>query len=223
MKSNTKIRVCVADDHAILRSGLRMLLSAEADMEFLGEARDGKEAIALVAQKSPDVLVLDITMPNTGGVQALKTLVARHPQTRVVILTMHDDPAYVRSLLGAGAAGYVLKRSVDADLLSAIRAAHQKRMFVDPSLTASLINSEAVKPAKVRKPVLSKREEQVLCLVAGGLTSQQIANRMLISVKTVETYRSRVGRKLDLRDRSDFFRYAVEFGLISTTNPNPAA
>jgi len=222
MKNPAKIRVCVADDHAILRSGLRMLLSAEPDMEFSGEARDGKEAVALVTEEQPDVLVLDVTMPNMSGVQALKAIIARSPQTRVVILTMHDHPAYLRSLLAAGASGYVLKKSVDADLLSAIRAAHRKGVFVDPSLASTLVQAAPSVAAKARKTVLSKREEDVLRLVAGGLTSQQIADRMLISVKTVETYRSRVARKLNLNDRSDFFRYALEFGLISAESANSA-
>jgi len=210
----SKIRIGIADDHAILRSGLRMLLSAEPDMEVVGEAADGIGALELAKAKKPDVLVLDINMPRMNGIQALKGLIAQHSATKVVILTVHDDPAYLRSLVAAGASGYVLKKSVDADLLSAIRAAHRKGVFVDPSLAGQWIASSSSVAIPPRK-VLSEREEQVLKHVAEGFTSQQIADRMRISVKTVETYRSRVARKLGLQDRSDFVRYAVQFGYFT--------
>jgi len=213
MVAESKIRVALADDHAILRSGLRMLLSAEADMEVVGEAADGVEAIELTKAKSPDVLVLDINMPRLNGIQALKGIVAQHGSTKVVILTVHDDPAYLRSLLAAGASGYVLKKSVDADLLSAIRAARRKGLFVDPSMAHELVGDRLGTSAP-RKQLLSEREEQVLKFVAEGFTSPQIAEKMRISVKTVETYRSRVGRKLGLNDRSEFVRYAMEFGYL---------
>ena len=213
MAAETKIRVALADDHAILRSGLRMLLSAEPDMEVVGEAADGVEAIELTKAKSPDVLVLDINMPRLNGIQALKSIVAQNGSTRVVILTVHDDPAYLRSLLAAGASGYVLKKSVDSELLSAIRAARRKGLFVDPSMAHELV-MDRLGTSAPRKQLLSEREEQVLKFVAEGFTSPQIAEKMRISVKTVETYRSRVGRKLGLNDRSEFVRYAREFGYL---------
>src|SRR5271168_3272281 len=135
----SRIRVMVADDHAILRSGLKLLINAQADMEVVSEAPDGEQAIRAARETSPDVALMDLTMPRTGGMRALQEIVRDCPKTRVLVLTMHDDPAYLRSVLSAGASGYVLKRSVDAELLTAIRAVHQGGTFVDPSLANVLV------------------------------------------------------------------------------------
>jgi two-component system response regulator NreC len=212
-----KIRVLIADDHAILRSGLKMLVNAQADMEVVGEAPDGEHAIRTICEMTPDVALLDLTMPSGGGMVALQRIVRDCRRTRVIILTMHDDHAYLRSALAAGASGYVLKRSVDAEMLAAIRAVHRGGTFVDPSLARVLVQDVLVrtdaKTGFIR--LLSDRELQVLGLVARGYSSSQIAKRILVSVKSVETYRSRFADKLGLRSRSEVVRFAIQMGLLT--------
>ena len=217
-RRNSKIRVVVADDHAILRSGLRMLINAESDMEVVGEAAEGGEVAPALREAAADVLLLDITMPAGGGLRALTEVRRLWPQVRVLILTMHEDPAYLRSVLAAGASGYVLKRAVDADLLFAIRAVHRGGTFVDPSLAQNLLPQAA--PAAGKGNMLSPRERQVLQLVAEGYTNQQVADRIFVSVKSVETYRARIAQKLSLKNRADFVRYALESGML---NPQQVA
>jgi len=215
-----RIRVLIADDHAILRAGLKLLVNSQADMEVVGEAPDGRQAVESARETKPDVVLLDLTMPRVGGMEALQKIVRESGKTRVVVLTMHDDPAYLRSVLAAGASGYVLKRSVDADLLSAIRSARRGGIFVDPSLTNVLVQDVlAKKGRKARRlapiSLLSDREVQVLRLVARGYSSQEIAKQIFVSAKTVETYRSRLAGKLDLRTRRDVIRYAIQMGLLT--------
>ena len=216
----SKIRVMIADDHAILRSGLRLLVNSQADMEVVSEAPDGEQAVQAARETRPDVALMDLTMPRTRGMRALQEIVRDCPATRVLILTMHDDPAYLRSVFAAGASGYVLKRSVDAELLAAIRAVHRGGTFVDPSLANVLLQDVLVKTGAKERPkrpanILSVRELQVLKLVARGYSSQQIAKQILVGVKTVETYRSRLAQKLGLRTRSDVVRFAVQMGLLT--------
>ncbi len=215
-----KIRVMIADDHAILRAGVRMLVNAQADMEVVSEASDGEKAVETARETRPDVALLDLTMPRVGGMKALQEMARSCRETRVLVLTMHDDPAYLRSALAAGASGYLLKRAVDAELLAAIRAVHRGGTFVDPRLASVLVQDVLAKSgAKVgpTQPVniLSDREMQVLRLVARGYTSAQIAKQIFVGVKTVETYRSRFAEKLGLRTRSDVIRFAVQMGLLT--------
>lgn len=215
-----KIRVMIVDDHAILRAGLKMLVNAQADMEVVSEASDGEKAVQGARETRPDVTLLDLTMPRIGGMKALQEIVRNCHETRVLILTMHDDPAYLRSALAAGASGYLLKRAVDAELLSAIRAVHRGGMFVDPRLASILVQDVLAKKgtkAGSTQPVniLSVRELQVLGLVARGFTSAQIAKQISVGVKSVETYRLRFAQKLGLRTRSDVIRYAVQMGLLT--------
>jgi two-component system response regulator NreC len=210
----------VADDHAILRSGLKLLVNAQADMEVVSEAPDGEHAVRAARETRPDVALMDLTMPGTGGMRALQEIVRDCPKTRVLVLTMHDDPAYLRSVLSAGASGYVLKRSVDAELLTAIRAVHRGGTFVDPGLANVLVQDVLAKrggKARSKRPVniLSEREQQVLKLVAQGYSSKQIAEQILVGVKSVETYRSRLAEKLGLRTRSEVIRFAVQMGLLT--------
>jgi two-component system, NarL family, response regulator NreC len=215
-----KIRVMIADDHAILRAGLKMLVNAQADMEVVSEVPDGEMAVQMTRETRPDVALLDLTMPRVGGMKALEELARDCSETRVLVLTMHDDPAYLRSALAAGAAGYLLKRAVDAELLAAIRAVHRGGIFVDPRLADVLVHEALGKKstkAGAARPtnVLSDRELQVLKLVARGYTSAEIAGQIFVGVKTIETYRARFAEKLGLRTRSDVVRFAVQMGLLT--------
>jgi two-component system, NarL family, response regulator NreC len=215
-----KIRVVVADDHAILRAGLRMLINAQADMTVISEAQDGIEAVAAVQRTKPDVAILDVTMPGSGGLDAIKEIVARSRSTRILLLTMHEEPAYLRTALSAGASGYVLKKSVDADLLTAIRAVHKGRTYVDSELAEVLVRDAISPEASDRdgaagKSLLSDRELQVLKLVAEGFSSREVAEQIFVSTKTVETYRSRFAEKLGLKSRAQIVQYALNLGLLS--------
>jgi DNA-binding NarL/FixJ family response regulator len=215
-----KIRVMIADDHAILRAGLKMLVNAQADMEVVSEASDGEKAVQTARETRPDVVLLDLTMPRVGGMKALEVLARDCRETRVLVLTMHDDPAYLRSALAAGASGYLLKRAVDAELIAAIRAVHRGGVFVDPRLANVLVQDVLAKKsarAGSARPasILSRRELQVLSLVARGYTSAEIAKQIFVSVKTIETYRSRLAEKLGLQTRSDMVRFAVQMGLLT--------
>jgi DNA-binding NarL/FixJ family response regulator len=215
-----KIRVMIVDDHAILRAGLRMLVNAQADMEVVSEAPDGEKAVQEVRETKPDVTLLDLTMPRVGGMKALQEIARNCRETRVLVLTMHDDPAYLRAALAAGASGYLLKRAVDAELLAAIRAVHRGGIFVDPRLASVLVQDVLAKKGTKAGPtrpvkILSDRELQVLRLVARGYTSAQIAKQIAVGVKTVETYRSRFAEKLGLRTRSDVIRFAMQMGLLT--------
>jgi two-component system response regulator NreC len=214
------IRVLIADDHAILRAGLKMLINAQTDMEVVSEAADGDRAVRAARDTRPHVALMDLTMPGSGGMGALEEIARCCPETRVLVLTMHDDPAYLRSVLAAGASGYVLKRAVDTELLTAIRAVHRGGVFVDPSLAHVFLQDVLDKPALAdggtrSLKILSERERQVLKLVAEGYGTQEIAKQILVSVKTVETYRARIAEKLGLRTRHEIVRFAVQMGLLT--------
>ncbi|MGA2570886.1 MAG: response regulator transcription factor [Terracidiphilus sp.] len=215
-----KIRVMIVDDHAILRAGLKMLVNAQPDMEVVSEAPDGEKAVQTARETKPDVALLDLTMPRVGGMNAIEKMAHNCRETRVLVLTMHDDPAYLRSALAAGASGYLLKRAVDAELLAAIRAVHRGGIFVDPRLANVLVQDVLAKRNTKAGPtrpinILSKRELQVLTLVARGYTSAEIAKQIFVGVKTIETYRSRLADKLGLRTRRDVIRFAVQMGLLT--------
>lgn len=221
MAKSNKIRVLIADDHAILRAGLRMLIDSQLDMTVIGEAHDGNQAIDMARELKPDVVLLDITMPVSGGLHAIGEIIRRNPATRVLLLTMHAELAYLRTALAAGAAGYVLKKSVDADLLSAIRTVHRGLKYVDAELASGLfqevVGNEPAGDGAAggESKILSQRELQVLKLVAEGFSSREIANRIYISTKTVETYRGRFAEKLGLKTRADVVQYALNVGLLS--------
>src|SRR5579871_501307 len=220
LRPGGKIRILLADDHAILRSGLKILLNSQPDMEVVGEAADGKQAIETTRATKPDVVLMDLTMPHLGGMQALQGVLRESATTRVLVLTMHDDAAYLRSVLAAGASGYVVKRSVDADLLQAIRAVHKGGTFIDPSMADALLQGTGVrKTGRSRAAGLTCMPNdlllQVLLLVARGYSSQEIATQIFVSPKTVETYRSRLAGKLGLKTRSDVIRYALQTGLLT--------
>ena len=217
-----KIRVLLADDHAVLRAGLKLLLSAQPDIEVVGEAADGGEAMAKARELRPDVILMDLTMPGIGGSEATGRIKDENPGIKVLVLTMHDDPSYLRQLLKAGASGYVVKKSADVDLLSAIRAAYRGEVFLDSSLAGGLVD-EVIRPAGPRRPrdayeTLSDREREVLKWVARGHTNQEIAEKLFLSVKTIETYRARLVEKLGLRGRAALVRFAMERGLLQQTD-----
>jgi len=215
------IRLLIADDHAVLRSGLRMLLEVQRDMAVAGEAGDGVEVLQKARELQPDVVLMDLSMPGPHSGEVIRQVLRISPKTRVLVLTMHDDPAYLASALAAGAAGYVVKKVVDSELLSAIRAVHAGRTFVD--LTQSLGSTSHAVPdtARVeseRPKDLSRREREVLRLLAQGYSNQQIATQIKVSVKTVETHRTRLSEKLGLKGRAELYRFAVESGILA---PDP--
>lgn len=224
----SKVRILIADDHGVLRAGLRFLLNAEADMEVVGEANDGSEATVKARELHPDVILLDITMPGTGGLQAIRHIKKASPASKILILSVHGDESYLREALRAGASGYALKRAADTELLSAIRAVHRGEMFLDPSLTKILVSELIGTEGKQRGDEgdreihpLSDREREVLRLVAQGYTSQQVADMLFVSLKTVETYKARVMAKLGLRSRAQLVRYALQVGLLSPDSDSP--
>jgi len=209
-----KIRLLLADDHAILRAGLRVLLDAQPDMTVVAEAADGHEAIDRARVNRPDVAVVDLTMPGMSGVQTLERLRLEVPATRLLVLTMHDDPAYAGLTLAAGATGHVVKDAESSELLAAIRAVYRGRTFVH---TGSEVDEGApAAAATAAVPPLSRRERQVLELLARGHTNREVAQRLSLSVKTIETYRSRLNDKLGLESRADLVRLAMNLGLLTT-------
>ena len=212
------IHILIADDHAVLRSGLRLLLDAEPDMQVVGEAGDGVVALARVRELTPDVMLLDLTMPRMGGLEVLRQIRELSPQTRVLVLTMHDDEGYLREALTAGCAGYVLKRAADIELFSAIRAVHQGGTYLHAAHTRVLFEPAQSRPhhsqATEEPEPLSPREQEILRLVALGYTSRQAADELNLSAKTVETYRGRLMSKLKLRNRVELVQYALQKGLL---------
>jgi two-component system response regulator NreC len=215
-------RLLLADDHAVLRAGLRLLLDAQPDLQVVGEAGDGGEALALAESLQPDLILLDLTMPGLGGMESLIPLRKAAPAARVLILTMHDDQGYLRQALQRGAAGYVLKKAADIELLSAVRAVLRGEVYVHPSLTKSLLEgllppSPEIVPSTPWE-TLSEREREVLNLVARGHTSADIGERLSLSAKTVETYRARGMEKLGLRSRAALVQFALAHGLLADGN-----
>ena len=213
-----KIRVLLADDHAVLRAGLRMLVNHQQDMEVVAEAGTFADAIRLGKITKPDVMTLDLTMPDGNGVDKIEQVCSECPGPRILVVTMHDDPAYLRAALSAGARGYVVKKAADTELLAAIRAVHAGRVFVDSEShgsrsPAALVSDTGGQDAKFTD-TLSDRERMVLEQLAQGHTNQSIAEQLDLSVKTIESYRARLLRKLGLRSRADIIRYAVESGLL---------
>lgn len=213
-----KIRLLLVDDHAIVREGLRMLLQAQTDMEIVGEAENGKEALAQARALKPDVVVMDISMPDMDGFEATRRIKRMRPQTAVLALTIHEADEYFFEMLNAGASGYVPKRAAPVDLVSAIRAVHQGGVFLYPSVAKALVQDylSRVEGGGERASYdgLTNREREVLTLIAEGCLNQEIANRLVISVKTVERHRENIMRKLNLHSRTDLVKYAIRKGLI---------
>ncbi|HEX8203349.1 MAG TPA: response regulator transcription factor [Isosphaeraceae bacterium] len=216
-----KIRVLMADDHAMLWAGPRLMINAQPDMEVVGEAANGHEAVTLAGPMAPDVVTLDLTMPGGSSIKMIERLRRECPRCRVLVVTMHDDPAYVRAALAAGSSGYVVKSAPEAELLTAIRAVARGRTFVGPDLAPDLSDPASTRPAGAGPTgpagpasPFSQREREVLELLAQGHTNQAIGDRLFLCVKTIETYRARIAEKLGLRTRADIIRYAIEIGLL---------
>ena len=217
------IRILIADDHAVMRAGLRLLLNGQEDMQVVDEAGDGWQTVEKAVSLKPDIVLLDITMPGLSGLEAARQIRQRAPEVKLLVLTMHDDEAYLRQFLQIGAAGYIVKKAADTELVAAIRAVNRGESFIHPSLTRVLIEGYLQQPQPVRAKEsaeeLTHRETEVLRLVAQGYTSQQIAQSLSISVTTVETHRAHIMDKLGLRGRAQLFRYAVSRGLLNPDQP----
>ncbi|HKG15939.1 MAG TPA: response regulator transcription factor [Pyrinomonadaceae bacterium] len=212
------LRIVLADDHVMLRDGLKSLVNAQPDMEVVGEADDGRAAVDRAQELRPDVVVMDISMPQLNGIQATEQLKGRSRGTKVLVLTAYDEVGYLRQLLEAGASGYVLKKAAAEDLVKAIRVVASGGVYLDPTLAGKLVGGY-VGRKKLRGALqgveLSGREEEVLRLVAWGYTNKEVAGYLNISVKTVETHKTNLMEKLDLGGRSDIVRYALRRGWLS--------
>jgi two-component system response regulator NreC len=214
-----RVKVVIADDHAVVREGIKMILGREPDIEIVGEASNGREALDLVAKARPAVVVMDISMPEMGGIEATKRVKEAWPKVNVLALTMHEDESYVFQLLKAGASGYVLKRGAAQDLVQAIRSAARGEAFLYPSVARSVLADylkrvQSGEDERKRYDGLTDREREILALIAEGLSNQEIAQKLYISIKTVQTHRTHIMEKLDLHNRAQLVRYAIRKGLI---------
>ena len=230
MTETEQIRVLLADDHDILRQGLKLLLEAQPDLQVIGEARTGRAALEQVAQLQPDIVVLDITMPDTDGLEACQRIRSQYPATQVLILTMHESEEYFLQALRVGAAGYLVKKAAPAELCAAVRTIKQGGAFLYPGLAKALIRAylapqnEPVGESTIQKEpstpsagaldVLTPRELEVLKLVAAGSTNQEIADRLVLSIKTIQAHRANVMEKLGLHDITHLVRFALRHGLV---------
>jgi two-component system response regulator NreC len=208
------IRVLVVDDHAVVRAGLRRVLDAEADIETVGEAANVERAVFEALEARPDVVLLDVVMPGKTGIEGMPALLHAVPDVKVLMLSMQDDPRYVREAFEAGASGYVLKEAADTDVVHAVRAVAAGERYVHPALGARLIAAESEERKRAESDPLSEREREVLRLLALGHTNQEIAALLYISVRTAETHRAHIMQKLGLSSRAELVRYALDHGLI---------
>jgi two-component system response regulator NreC len=214
-----KIRIVLADDHKLMRSGLRVLLEQQPDLTVVGEASDGRDAVALVASQRPDVLVMDIGMPSLNGIEAAAQITQSHPEVSIVMLSMHSDEGYVLRALKAGAKGYLLKDSAEADLIRAVHAVAEGKSFFSPAVSKVLLDDyvRKLKRSGTEDPydLLTPREREILQLVAEGKSNKEIAQLLNLSVYTVETHRSNIMEKLNLHGVPELILYAVRKGIIS--------
>ena len=215
---SSPIKVLLADDHTILRTGLRMLIGAAEGLEVVGEAGDGEEAVARADALRPDVVLMDITMPKMDGIQATREIRRMHPGIKVLMLTMHEDDAYLFRTIQAGGAGYVLKKAADAEVLDAIRHVAAGGAFIRPAVATRLMQDYQARVDQGEEAGsygrLTEREREVLRLIAEGHTNTQIAARLVISVRTVESHRAHVMEKLGLQNRAELVKYALRKGLL---------
>lgn len=214
------IRVALCDDHAIVRSGLRRILEAEPDLEVVAEAGTADEAVAAARDTEPDVFVMDIGLPDRNGITATVEVCKVSPATKVLVLTVHDDVAYLRRVFDAGAAGFLVKEAADIELVQAVRQVAKGKHYVHPTLGAALLAPDAA-TARPAGPggELSQREVEILGLIANGLTNGEIAKQLYVSVRTVETHRAHIHQKLDVRTRAELVRIAREAGILADESP----
>lgn len=217
-----KIRIVLADDHAVLRAGLRALLNNQPDIEVVGEAGDGAAALQQIAEKAPELIVLDLMMPGIKGLDIIEQISTQHPATRVLVLTMHADMQYIRHVMKAGGSGYVLKSNADTDLIQAIREIASGKSYLTPEATQILLtdyrqqNAAAEEPAEASGlDLLSEREREVLVMTALGYSSREIGELLFISPKSADTYRQRMMEKLHLESRAELVQFALKHGLLA--------
>jgi two-component system, NarL family, response regulator NreC len=208
------IRVLIVDDHAVVRSGLRLVLDAESDIEAVGEAPNAERAVFEALEHKPDVVLMDVVMPGQSGIEALPSVMRAAPATKVLVLSMQDDPRYVREAFEAGASGYVLKEAADTEVVAAVRAVAAGERYLHPALGAKLVAAEAEERKRAASDPLSEREQEILRLLSLGHTNQEIAKMLYISVRTAETHRAHVMQKLGLSSRAELVRYALAAGLL---------
>lgn len=212
----SKIKILVVDDHAIMRDGIRALLGLDSDIEIVGEASEGKEAIEKTQDLAPDVIVMDIAMPGMDGLEATRRITKKNPKVKVLVLTQHDNKEYILATIKAGAAGYVPKRALGSELVSAIRSVQRGDSFLYPSAAAALIEDYRQQTEETEPyDRLTAREREILKLIAEGHTSREIAETLFISLKTVVGHRTKLMEKLDLHNRTELIKYAIRKGLVS--------
>jgi two-component system, NarL family, response regulator NreC len=211
----TKPKIMLVDDHGVLLSGIQLLLSKNEDWEIIGSASRGEEAVEKAKLWSPDLILMDISMPGIGGIEATKQIKEKCPHIKILMLTMFSEEDYLKKALMAGASGYVLKKAVDTELISAVRTVLQGETYIYPTMSSFLFKGFSEEKTKKGSCPLSLREKEVLKYVALGFTYQEIADQLFVSVKTIETHKSRISDKLNLKKRSELVRYAVAQGLIS--------
>ena len=210
----TPTRVLIVDDHAVVRSGLKLVLEADEGIEPVGEAGTARDAIFEARALKPDVILLDVVMPDQSGLEIIPTLLHENPETKILMLSMQDDPRYVREAFDAGASGYVLKEAADSEVVAAVREVAGGGRYVDPELGARLVAAESEERRRAEEDPLSEREGEVLRLLALGHTNQEIAKQLYISVRTAETHRAHIMQKLRLSSRAELVRYALDRGLL---------
>lgn len=208
------VRVLIADDHTIVRSGVRLLLATEPDIDVIGEARDGVEALAEIELLQPDVVLMDIAMPGLDGLAATREIKSRWPQINIIVLTMHRQDEYFFEALRAGASGYILKGAETSDLINAVRVANRGEVFLYPSMAQRLVKDYLSRDSSTSGPALSAREKEILQLLAEGYSNQEIAEKLVLSPSTVHTHRSNLMSKLGLNTRHELVEYARRRGLV---------
>ncbi|HEX7361713.1 MAG TPA: response regulator transcription factor [Bryobacteraceae bacterium] len=210
--SHRAIKILLADDHTIVRQGLKLILAAHSDMEIAGEAANGREAVDLAQKVKPDVVLMDVAMPELGGIEATRRMVEANPRVRVLVLSMHKEAVYVREILKAGARGYILKDAIDTELLQAVRSVARGDGYISPAVSGALLSDyrqNVTDPADL----LSNREREVLRLIAEGKTNKEIASQLNLSVYTVDSHRAKIMEKLNLHSTGELVRFAIKHGL----------